>query len=116
MGRRFAAFLAAVLGGGVELFGAIAGQGVLGHGMLFGALGPDTRTEGVILGFAMATLTLVCGVLLMFVRETRVLAAIITVAAIVGTLAAGPLFALGAAIALVGVVLAARVDRTAPLC
>jgi len=115
MDRRFAAFFAVVIGGGLELFGALGGQGVLGHGLLFGLLGPETRTEAVIAGIVMATVTLVCGVLLMFVRETRPLAATIAVAAIVGTLAAGALFGLGAAISLVGVVLALRLDRSAPL-
>jgi hypothetical protein len=115
MGQRFGAFFATVLGGGLELFGALGGQGVLGHGMLFGLLGPETRTEAVIVGIVMAAVTLVCGVLLMFVRDTRPLAAIIAVAGIVGTLAAGALFGLGALIALVGVVLAVRLDRSAPL-
>ncbi len=115
MGRRFAAFLAAVFGGGVELFGALFGQGVLGRGMLFGAAGPETLTEGVIIGIVAASVTLACGVLLMFVRETRGLAAVIALAAVAGTLAAGALFGAGALLSLVGVVLALRVDRTAPL-
>ncbi|MFZ5853996.1 MAG: hypothetical protein ACOYXS_05735 [Chloroflexota bacterium] len=115
MGVRFAAFLSSVLGAGVELFGAIYGQGVLGHGMLFGAAGPGTISEGTILGFALATLTLVGGVLLMFVRETRALAAIIAASALAGTLAAGLLFGAGALLVLLGAVLAVRVDRSAPL-
>ncbi len=115
MGPRFGAFFAVAFGGAFGLFGALYGQGVLGHGMLFGALGPETVTEGTILAFVMATATIVFGVLLMFIRETRPLAALIATTAVVGTLAAGTLYGVGAILALVGVVIALRLDRKAPL-
>jgi hypothetical protein len=115
MGRRTAAFLAAALGGGIELFGALYGQGVLGDGMLFGMAGEATRPAAATLGFALGMLTIVAGVGLMLVREPRWLAAGIAAAAIVGTLLAGQIFGYGAALALVGALIATRIDRTAPL-
>jgi len=115
MGRRTAAFLSAALGGGIELFGSLYGQGVLGHGMLFGLAGESTRTEAVVIGFALATLTIVSGVCLMLVRETRWLIAAVMLSSIVGTLVAGQVFGYGAALAFVGAVIATRIDRTTPL-
>ncbi|MBA3877264.1 MAG: hypothetical protein C0498_10060 [Anaerolinea sp.] len=52
---------------------------------------------------------------LMLVRETRWLAAAIALSSIVGTLVTGQVFGFGAALALIGVLVAARIDRTAPL-
>ena len=115
MDRRTAAFLAAALGGGIELFGALYGQGVLGHGMLFGALGEATRGEAAMIGFVLATATIVSGVFLMLVRETRWPSVVIIASSVVGTLVAGQVFGYGAAAALIGALIAARVDRTAPL-
>ena len=115
MGRRTAAFLTAALGGGIELFGALYGQGVMGHGMLFGLAGGGTRTEGVMIGFVLGTVTIVCAVAVMLVRDTRWLSVAIIVSSVVGTLAAGQLFGYGAALALIGALLATRIDRTAPL-
>ncbi|OGO52719.1 MAG: hypothetical protein A2V84_10330 [Chloroflexi bacterium RBG_16_70_13] len=115
MGQRTAAFLAAAFGGGIELFGALYGQGVLGHGLLFGLVGSDTRPEAAMLGFAIGSATIVAGVGLMLVRDPRRLAAIVAVMAVVGTLAAGQMFAYGAALSLMGAVVATRIDRTAPL-
>lgn len=115
MGRRTAAFLATAFGGAVELFGALYGQGVMGHGMLFGLAGDATRTEAVMIGFVLATVTIVSAVCLMLVRETRWLSVAITVSSVAGTLAAGQIFGYGAVLALLGAIIASRVDRTAPL-
>lgn len=115
MGRRTAAFLAAALGGGIELFGALYGQGVLGEGMLFGIAGAETRPAAAMIGFALGSVTIVAGVGLMLVRETRWLSAVIAAAGITGTLVAGQMFGYGAALALVGSIIATRIDRTAPL-
>jgi hypothetical protein len=115
MGRRTAAFLGAALGGGIELFGSIYGQGVMGRGMLFGLAGEGTRTEAVVIGFALATVTIVSGVCLMLVRETRWFIVAVMLSSIVGTLVAGQLFGYGAALAFVGALIATRIDRTAPL-
>lgn len=115
MGRRFTAFLTAASGGAIELFGALAGQGVLGSGALFGLLGPGSRTEATMLGFVLGTVTIVAAVAVMFARDARRLAAVIAIAAVIGTLAAGTIFGLGALLAIVGAILAARIDRNAPL-
>jgi hypothetical protein len=115
MGRRTAAFLAAALGGGIEIFGALYGQGMMGHGMLFGMAGDATRSAGAMIGFGLATATIVSAVCLMMVRETRWLTVVIAVASVAGTLAAGQLFGYGAALALFGALVATRIDRTAPL-
>lgn len=115
MGRRTLAFLAAALGGGIELFGSIYGQGVAGQGILFGALGEATRDEGAIIGFVLATATIAAGVTLMLLRETRWAALVIAACALVGTAVAGQTFGYGALVALGGAALAAVVDRTVPL-
>ena len=115
MGRRTAAFLAAAFGGGIELFGSLYGQGVMGNGMLFGLAGAETRTEGVVIGLAFGVATIVSAVCLMLVRETRWLSLAIAVSSVLGTLAAGQLIGYGAALAFVGAIVATRVDRTAPL-
>jgi hypothetical protein len=115
MGRRIAAFLAAALGGGIELFGALYGQGVLGNGMLFGLAGPGTRPAAAMIGFVLGSATIVTGVGLMLVRETRWLSAVIIGASVVGTLVAGPLYGVGAGLALIGGLVATRIDRTVPL-
>lgn len=115
MGRRTAAFLMAAFGGTIELFGALYGQGVLGQGMLFGLAGDSTRTEAVMIGFVLGTVTIVSAVCLMLVREPRWLVAAIVAAAVVGTLVAGQVFGYGAALSLIGAIVATRIDRTAPL-
>ena len=115
MGRRTAAFLAAALGGGIEIFGALYGQGVLGHGLLFGLAGGGTRPEAAMIGFAVGGATIVAAVGLMLMRDPRRLAGAIAALAVVGTLAAGPMFGYGAALSLVAALVASRVDRTAPL-
>jgi len=115
MHRRYTAFLLIAAGGAVELFGALFGQGVLGSGALFGLLGPGTRSEATAVAFFLGVATIVCGVLVMFRQDARVLAAIAVVGAVVGTLAAGLIFGVGAGLAVVGSVLAARLDRTVPL-
>ncbi len=115
MGRRTAAFLLAALGGGYEIFGALVGQGMLGHGMFFGLAGDATRAPAAMIGFALATGTIVAAVLLMMVRETRWLTVTITVFSVVGTLVAGQTFGYGAALAFVGALIATRINRTAPL-
>lgn len=115
MGRRMAAFLAAGFGGTIELFGALLGQGVLGDGALWGLLGPETRSEATIIGFVLGSATIVAAVAVMFRRDARPLAVVIAASGLLGTLAAGTIFGLGAALALVGAVLAARLDRSAPL-
>jgi hypothetical protein len=115
MGRRTAAFLAAAFGGGIEIFGALYGQGVLGHGMLFGLAGEATRPEAAMIGFVLATVTIVSAVGLMMVRETRWFSAAIVLSSVVGTLVAGQMFGYGAALAFIGALVATRIDRTAPL-
>ncbi len=115
MGRRTAAFLAAAFGGTYEIFGAIVGQGMLGHGMLFGLGGEETKSAAVVISFVLATVTIVSAVAIMLVRETRWLSATIIGAGVVGTLLAGQTFGYGAALALVGALVATRIDRTAPL-
>lgn len=115
MGRRTAAFLATALGGGIELFGALYGQGVLGDGMFFGLAGAGTRPAAAMIGFALGSATIMAGVGLMLVRETRWLSAAIAAMALGGTLVAGQLFGCGAALTLVGALIATRIDRTAPL-
>jgi len=115
MGRRTAAFLLAAFGGCIELFGAVYGQGIKGHGILFGILGDATRTEGTMIGLVLGAVTIVGAVCLMLVRGTRWLSVAIVVAAVAGTLAAGQMFGYGAALALAGAFVATRIDRTAPL-
>ena len=115
MGRRLAAFLTAGFGAMIELFGSLYGQGVVGHGALFGLAGPQTLSEATTIGFLMATLTIAVAVALMFVRDARGLGALLVIASIVGTLAAGFLFGIGAVLALIGATLALRLDRSAPL-
>jgi hypothetical protein len=115
MGRRTAAFLATALGGGIELFGAIYGQGVRGDGMCFGMAGAGTRPAAAMIGFTLGSATIVAGVGLMLVRETRWLSTAIAAAGIGGTLVAGLMFGIGAALALMGALIATRIDRTAPL-
>jgi hypothetical protein len=115
MGRRFAAFVAAGFGAMIELFGSLYGQGIVGHGALFGLAGPETLSEATTIGFLMATLTIVIAVAVMFVRDARGLGAVLVIASVVGTLAAGSLFGIGAILALVGATLALRLDRNAPL-
>lgn len=115
MGTRFAAFFLSVVGAGIELFGAIYGQGVIGTGMLFGMAGRESSGEAAIIGFALATLTIVAGVLLMFVRDPRSLAITLIALSTAGTLVAGQLFGIGAALGILGAILALRVDRSAPL-
>jgi hypothetical protein len=115
MGRRTTSFLMAAVGGAIELFGALYGQGVLGEGMLFGLAGPETRPTGAMVGFALASVTIVAAVGLMLVRETRWLSLAIALSSIAGTLAAGQLFGYGAALALIGAIIATRIDRSAPL-
>jgi hypothetical protein len=115
MGRRFVAFLLALFGVAVMLFGAIYGQGMAGTGMFFGAAGVDTATMGAFIGMAAAGVTLVAAILLMFVRDVRPLVVVLLVAGAVGTLAAGLLFGVGALLALLGSLVALTVDREAPL-
>ncbi len=115
MGRRTAAFLLTALGGGYEIFGALVGQGMLGHGMLFGLAGDATRAPAAMVGFAIATATIVAAVGLMMVRETRWLSVAIVVFSIVGTLVAGQMFGYGAALALAGALIATRINRMVPL-
>jgi len=115
MGRRLAAFVAVTFGGAFELFGAMFGQGVRGNGLLFGLGGPETLTEAAVIGVVVAVATLVLGVLIMFARDARPTAAAIAALSVGGTLAAGSLFGVGAALALLGALLAARLDRTVPL-
>ncbi|MES2210275.1 MAG: hypothetical protein V4515_08830 [Chloroflexota bacterium] len=115
MGRRTVAFLFAALGGGFEIFGALVGQGMLGRGMLFGLAGEATRAPAAMIGFALATATIVGAVGLMMVRETRWLSVALVVFSVVGTLVAGQVFGYGAALALVGALIATRVDKAVPL-
>lgn len=115
MGRRTAAFLLAAFGGGYEIFGALVGQGMLGHGMLFGLAGEATRAPAAMIGFGLATATIVAAVLIMMIRETRWLSLAIAMFSVVGTLVAGQTFEYGAALALVGAILATRINRTVPL-
>jgi len=115
MRRRYTAFLLTAAGGAVELFGALFGQGIVGSGALFGLLGPGSRSEATAVAFFIGVATIVCGVLMMFRQDARMLAAIAAVAAVVGTLAAGAIFGVGALLAAIGAVLASRLDRSAPL-
>jgi hypothetical protein len=115
MGRRYAAFLLAALGSGLELFGAMVGQGMLGQGLLFGLGGPGTVNLAVELGMLAAAVSLVAAVALMFAQDPRHIAWTIAIVAGLGTLAAGPVFALTAAVAVAGAVLAHRVDRRLPV-
>lgn len=115
MGLRFAAFLLAVIGAGMEFFGAIVGQGLLGTGALFGLAGPGTTDLAVVIGILAAMASLVLAVLLMFVRRTRPLALALFGAAAVGTLAAGPMFGGAALLTVLGGFLALRIDPASPL-
>jgi hypothetical protein len=115
MGQRLAAFLAAAIGGMIELFGAVGWQGVRGGGALFGLLGSETRTEAVLIGFVLGTATVVAAVTIMLRRDARAAAAVIAVCAVAGTLVAGQVYGIGALLALLGAVLATRLDRTRPL-
>lgn len=115
MGLRLAAFLLAVIGAGLEFFGAIVGQGLLGTGALFGLAGPATIDLAVVIGIVAAMASLVLAVLLMFVRRTRPLALALFGAAAVGTLAAGPLFGAAALLTVLGGLLALRVDPSTPV-
>jgi len=111
-------FMASMASAGVipiEIFGALYGQGVLGHGMLFGLAGEATRPEAAMIGFVLATVTIVSAVGLMMVRETRWFSAAIVLSSVVGTLVAGQMFGYGAALAFIGALVATRIDRTAPL-
>ncbi|OGO56313.1 MAG: hypothetical protein A2V85_10715 [Chloroflexi bacterium RBG_16_72_14] len=114
MGLRLAAFLLAVMGAGMEFFGAIVGQGLLGTGALFGLAGPGTTNLAVVIGILAAMVSLVLAVLLMFVRNTRSIALALFGAAAVGTLAAGPVFGGAALLTVLGGLLALRVDPGAP--
>ncbi len=67
------------------------------------------------LGFVLGTATIVLGVVVMFRQDARVLALMVAVAGIAGTLAAGQIFGFGALLACVGAVVAARLDRTLPV-
>lgn len=115
MKRRYTAFLAVASGGAIELFGALFGEGVRGHGALFGLAGQSTLDEATVLGFMLGAATIVLAVVVMFRRDARLLAGAVAVVGIVGTLVAGQLFGAGALIACVGAVLAARLDRTVPV-
>ena len=115
MMRRFWAFLFMLFGAAVMFFGAMYGQGMAGTGMLFGAAGESTATAGAFIGIAAAGVTLVTAVLLMFVRDVRPLVVVALAAGVVGTLAAGLLFGVGALLALLGSAVALTVDREAPL-
>ena len=50
----------------------------------------------------------------MMVRETRWFSAAIVLSSVGGTLVAGQMFGYGAALAFIGALVAARIDRTAP--
>ena len=115
MGRRTAAFLMAAFGGGLELVGALYGQGVLGHGMLFGIAGDATRSDATTIGFVLGPVTIVLAVCLMLVRDTRWVVALIVAVGLIGTLVAGQMFGYGAGLALIAAVVATRIDRTAAL-
>lgn len=115
MDRRFVAFLVALFGVAAMFFGAMYGQGMIGSGMLFGAAGADTADVGAFIGIAAAAVTLVADVLLMFVRDTRPLVVVLILASVVGTLAAGTLFGVGALLAILGGAIALTVDRKAPI-
>ena len=58
---------------------------------------------------------LVAAVLLMFIRDVRPLAVMILLAGVVGVLAAGTLFGVGALLAFVGAAIALTVQRDAAL-
>ena len=115
MGIRYGAFFLAVAAGGLEIAGSVIGLGILHHGFLFGPGGLGTASTGVGFGLACALATIICGVLLMFRHETRLLAGFVALAAGLGTLAAGPAFGLAGFVALVAATLAWRVDPAAPL-
>jgi hypothetical protein len=115
MGLRLTAFLLAAMGAGMEFFGAIVGQGLLGTGALFGLAGPGTTNLAVVIGILAAMVSLVLAVLLMFVRRTRPLALALLGAAAVGTLAAGPMFGGAALLTVLGGFLALRVDPSPPV-
>jgi hypothetical protein len=115
MHRRYTAFLVTAGGGAVELFGALYGQGMNGSGALFGLLGAGTRSEATALAFLLGVVTIVAAVVTMFRRDARPLALIAFAAAVAGTLAAGPIFGIGAGLAGAGAILTARLDRSAPL-
>jgi hypothetical protein len=115
MNRRFVAFLMMLFGAAVMFFGAMYGQGMQGTGLFFGAADGSTSTAGALIGIAVAAVTLVVSVLLMFVRDVRPLVVVALAACAVGTLAAGLLFGIGALLALLGSAIALTVDREAPL-
>jgi hypothetical protein len=115
MTRRDVAFLLAAIGAGAEFFGAMFGQGVRGGGLLFGLGGPDTINLATVIGLAAAAISLVMAVRIMFVPDARTAGRVLIGAAIVGTLAAGPIFFATSIPAIAGGLLALRLDATEPL-
>jgi hypothetical protein len=115
MGRRYAAFLLAAVGAGAEFFGAMVGQGLLGQGLVFGLAGPGTVHVAVLLGVLAATVSLVAAVMIMFVADARTLGRVLIAAGILGSIAAGPIFALTALAAVGGGLIALRIDASIPI-
>jgi hypothetical protein len=110
--RRELAFLVALLGSGFQLFGAMYGQGMRGDGMLFGAWGPDTATLGALIGIVAACASIAAAVSLMLRPDVRPAVAVLVVAGVVGTLAAGTLFGVGAGLAILGGLGALTLDES----
>ena len=112
---RYAAFLLGVIGGVIELAGAVMGLGIAGIGFLFGPAGIGSTSLGVGFAMVLAVATIFAAVGLMFIRDPRQLAIVIAVAAVGAGLAGGPYAAIGAVVAIGAAALAYRVDRAVAL-
>jgi hypothetical protein len=115
MTRRDVAFLLAALGSGAGFFGAMVGQGMLGSGLLFGLGGPGSVDIATLIGIVSASVGLVAAVALMFARDTRRLGRVVVGAAVIGGLACGGVYILTAVPAILGGLIATRVDPSRPL-
>jgi hypothetical protein len=108
MTRRDLAFVLATLGAGAQFFGAMVGQGMLGHGLLFGLAGSSTGNIAAVIGLLAAGVALVAAVRLMFVADARTTGRVLVATAVVGSLAAGPIYLATALPTLLGGLIASR--------
>lgn len=112
---RYAAFALGILAGVLELAGAVGGLGIRGIGFAFGGGGMISASLGVGMAMTMAIATVFCAVAVMFVRDARLLAAVIVFAAVGAAIAGGPFAALGGIVGMCAAALAFRLDRSASL-
>jgi hypothetical protein len=106
--RRDVAFILAAIGGALQFFGAMVGQGMLGSGLLFGLGGEGTGYLATLIGLLAAGVTVVLAVRLMFVMDTRPTGRLLLVAVAIGTLAAGLIYLATALPTIVGGLIAWR--------